>query len=118
MSGNSRYPNPTPTLHASSFASNRTRNWFCTPPHLSDLQLTKLSIMRYHYSEKEFIIPPLFGVMQSTQTYLADSPCVLRMDPNINKNYIHVETLPNRSSPHLCAAYSATQAFFRKLGHN
>jgi hypothetical protein len=34
---------------------------------------------------------------------------------SVYKNYIHVETLP--SSPHLCAAYSATHTFFRKLGH-
>jgi hypothetical protein len=37
MSGNSRYPNPTPTLHASSFATNRTRNWFCKPFRISSL---------------------------------------------------------------------------------
>jgi hypothetical protein len=36
---------------------------------------------------------------------------------SVYKNYIHVETLPDRSSPHLCAAYSATHTFFRKLGH-
>ncbi len=36
---------------------------------------------------------------------------------SVYKNYIHVETLPDRSSTHLCAAYSATHTFFRKLGH-
>jgi hypothetical protein len=36
---------------------------------------------------------------------------------SVYKNYIHVETLPDRSSPHLCASYSATHTFFRKLGH-
>jgi hypothetical protein len=37
---------------------------------------------------------------------------------SLYKNYIHVETLPDRSGPHLCAAYSATHTFFRKLGHH
>jgi hypothetical protein len=37
---------------------------------------------------------------------------------SVYKNYIHVETLPDRSGPHLCAAYSATHTFFRKLGHH
>ncbi len=36
---------------------------------------------------------------------------------SVYKNYIHVENLPDRSSPRLCAAYSATHTFFRKLGH-
>jgi hypothetical protein len=36
---------------------------------------------------------------------------------SVYKNYIHVETLPNRSGPNLCAAYSATHTFFRQLGH-
>ncbi len=36
---------------------------------------------------------------------------------SVYKNYIHVETLPDRSSPHLCAAYSSTHAFFCKLSH-
>ena len=37
---------------------------------------------------------------------------------SVYKNYIHAETLPNRSSSHLCAAYSATHTFFRNLGHH
>jgi hypothetical protein len=36
---------------------------------------------------------------------------------SVYKDYIHVDTLPDRSSPHLCAAYSATHTFFCKLGH-
>jgi hypothetical protein len=36
---------------------------------------------------------------------------------SVYKNYIHVETLPDRPSPHLCAAYAATHTFFRNLGH-
>jgi hypothetical protein len=35
---------------------------------------------------------------------------------SVYKNYIHVETLPNRSGPNLYAAYSATHTFFRQLG--
>jgi hypothetical protein len=34
---------------------------------------------------------------------------------SVYKNYIHVETLPDRSGPHLCAAYAGTHTFFRKL---
>jgi hypothetical protein len=49
MYGNSRCPNPTLTLHASLFATNWTQNWFYTPPHPLDLQLTRLSIMRYNH---------------------------------------------------------------------
>jgi hypothetical protein len=37
---------------------------------------------------------------------------------SVYKNYIHVETLPDLSGPRLCAAYSATHTFFRKLGHH
>ena len=37
---------------------------------------------------------------------------------SVYKNYIHVETLPDRSSTHLRAAYSATHTFFRNLGHH
>jgi hypothetical protein len=63
-----------------------------------------------------------FGVMQSTQTYLGRFPVRTKDGSeylllSVYKNYIHVETLPDRSSPHLCAAYSATHTFFRKLGH-
>ena len=37
---------------------------------------------------------------------------------SVYKNYIHVETLPDRSSTHLRTAYSATHTFFRNLGHH
>jgi hypothetical protein len=36
---------------------------------------------------------------------------------SVYKNYIHIETLQNRSGPNICAAYTATHTFFRKLGH-
>jgi hypothetical protein len=197
MSGNSRYPNPTHTLHASSFVTNRTQNWFCTPPHLSDLHLTKLSTMRYtwagslttlasllkpfvatslthpllpsvtslhldptcglhallipvdspklalsaqpsafvealdHYSDNELPDIVLRCSVQHTSAFRRDAiysglPGRFPVRANdgseylllsVYKNYIHVETLPDRSSSHLCAAYVATHTFFRKLGH-
>jgi hypothetical protein len=61
--------------------------------------------------------------MPSTQTYLADFPCVRRMDPN---TYCSLSTKTTYTwklfltDPTLTSAlhnYSATHTFFRKLGH-
>jgi hypothetical protein len=196
MSGNSRYPNPTHTLHATSFATNRTQNWFCTPPHLSDLHLTKtfynaihmgwltnytgltpkavrrnklhspatalghitasrsnvrssrptpvdsptlaLSAQPYafvealdHYSDNELPDIVLRCSVQHTSAFRRDAiysdlpgrfPVRAKDGAeylllSVYKNYIHVEALPNRSGPHLCAAYATTHTFLRKLGH-
>jgi hypothetical protein len=37
---------------------------------------------------------------------------------SVYKNYVHVETLPDRSSALIRSVYSATHTFFRKLGHH
>jgi hypothetical protein len=37
---------------------------------------------------------------------------------SVYKNYVHVETLPDRSASCIRSAYSATHTFFRQLGHH
>jgi hypothetical protein len=198
MSGNSRYPNPTHTLHASSFATNRTRNRFCTHPHLASFGslfyqtfynavhvgwltnypgLTPKAVRRNkphsaatalghitasranvrsswlapvgsptlalstqpsvfvealdHYSDNELPDIVLRCSVQHTSAFRRDTIYsdlpgrfpVRAKDGSeylllsVYKNYIHAETLPDRSGTHLCAAYAATHTFFRKLGH-
>ncbi len=60
-----------------------------------------------HYSKDELPDIVLRCTVQSEYLLLS-----------VYKNYIHAETLSDRSSTHLRAAYSATHTFFRQLGHH
>jgi hypothetical protein len=118
------------TASRSNVRSSRQPPVFSSLKQAMSAQLSSLAESLDHYSEDELPDTILRCTVQHSSALrrdaiFSDSPGrfpvrakdgseYLLLSPY--KNYIHVETLPDRSSTHLCAAYSATHTFFRNLG--